>query len=171
MDENWVNGSPQRVMIIYDHEQGVVRGLSLMVMPMIQCWSQYCLTYLSTTWMKGQVSGSSGQYPRVLCSPSGGPWEAGEMDRGLWNSVKANAGLCTWGRINSYTSTDLDMTCWKEALWRRSWGSWRTTGSLWASQLNPASKSIQSYSVITLCFTQQDIWFLTGGTLLLVVSI
>lgn len=89
MRTDWM-GIPRGSQSRYDHDQGVVRGLSLMLTPMIQYWTQYSLTDSSMTWMVGQMSpqqgfwwckaGRSDQYPSVLCSPSGGPGEAGGMD-------------------------------------------------------------------------------------------
>lgn len=68
-------------------------------------------------------AGRSGWYPGVLCSPSEGPHQVGEMNRE--NSIKANA--------ESMHQHRLEPTYCKAALWRETWRSWWVTSYLWPS--------------------------------------
>lgn len=55
-DENWLNGTSQRVVnSVSGYGWSVTSGV-----PKGQCWPQYCLTSSSMAWMEGQVPPQQG---------------------------------------------------------------------------------------------------------------
>jgi len=67
-------------------------------------------------------------------SQTGAGWRAGQRGS-WWSSARASAVSCTWEGTTPCSSTGPGLTCWRAALRRGTWVSWRMTSLPWASSV------------------------------------